>query len=290
MNVAAHRYIHPADTLWWPPEHYERRDGPVVQLFSQQGLFRRDSSVLFAMATRLAELEFDTPAGDTLRGWIHFGASQHSMRREPKALVVGATNILKSAVTGEPQLVSLELHETTARATLARSRFSIQPPRPLHDLSAGEIDISAPVFIRPTTPDELPPDNPEAALARMYGAATFRSPREIGIYWETYGVAERDSVELTIEVERHETPPGFIRRIGIAMGLARRPRGATTIEWRESQARSYMRIVSGPVPIQGRVMSLNTMALQPGDYTMIVTATRRGGVTVSARKEFWIDD
>jgi hypothetical protein len=285
---AAQRYIDPADTLWWPTEHYDRTDGSVVQLFSQQGLFRRDSSALFAMATHLPELDFDTPAGDTLRGWLHRGTSPQDMLREPKALVVGATSTVRAYVGTEPQLLSLELHETNTRGTLARSRFGIRPPRPLAEMRAGEIDISAPVFIRPTAAGESTPRNTEVALARMYASATFRNRSEIGIYWETYGVSERDSVDLTIEVERHENPPGFIRRIGIAMGIARPPRGASTIAWKESQTHSYMRIVSGEVPIQGRVITLNVQALRPGDYTMIVTATRRGGPTASARKEFWI--
>jgi hypothetical protein len=210
------------------------------------------------------------------------------MRREPKGAIVGLTNVFKAFVPAEPQLISLELHGRRPAGVVARTRFGIEPPPPLSALPAGEISISSPVFIRPTTPDQLPPNDPELALSRMYGTAIFRSPQAIGIYWETYGVMERDSVELTIRIESHAPRPGFLRRIGIALGIAQAPTGTVTVEWSESQPQGYMRIASGPTPIQGRVMSLGISQLRPGEYSFVVSAARPGKPEVTARRTFWI--
>jgi hypothetical protein len=288
ISARAHAAIYPADTLWWPTEHYERVEGPLIQLWSQHGMFRRAENVLFAMASRFLEEEFAGAQGDTLWGWLFSGHGPSTMRREPKGAIVGLTNVFKAFVPAEPQLISLELHGRRPAGVVARTRFGIEPPPPLSALPAGEISISSPVFIRPTTPDQLPPNDPELALSRMYGTAIFRSPQAIGIYWETYGVMERDSVELTIRIESHAPRPGFLRRIGIALGIAQAPAGTVTVEWSESQPQSHMRIVSGPTPIQGRVMSLGISQLRPGEYSFVVSAARPGKPEVTARRSFWI--
>ncbi len=288
LSARAHSDIHQGDApSWWPREHYDRGN-LMVQLWSQHGLFRRQDSILFAMATQLFAEDFSGATRDTLRGELFTWSNPQSMRVQRKTAVVGVANLIKSLVASEPQLVSLELHGARPAGVVARTRFGIEPPLPLSALQPGEVAVAPPVFIHPTTPDELQADNPESALARMYTNVGFRDPQVIGLYWETYGFGPRDSVVLSIRVERHQPRPGFVRRLGYALGLATRDRGTIAVEWREALPQRSMNIVSGAVPIQGRIVTLSMTQLQAGDYTMIVSAARPGGAAAIATRDFWL--
>jgi hypothetical protein len=290
VNASAHRAIFPTDSIFWPPEHFDRVGGPMVQLWNQHGLFRRQNDVLLAMASRLLDEEFPGAANDTLWGWLYTGDSPSKMRREQKGAIVGVTNVFKTLVTSQPQLVSLELHGLRPTGVMARARFGIAPPQPLSALLPGDFDISQPVFIRPTSPDQLAPRDAEQVLARMYGTSIYRAPDAVGIYWETYGVADDDTVSLTITVQRHEPPPGLLRRIGFALRLANRAAATFTVAWSEREAQEYMRVRSGSVPIQGRIMTLSTSQLRPGEYTIVVSAAKPNAVPRTASRDFWIVD
>jgi hypothetical protein len=161
------------------------------------------------------------------------------------------------------------------------------PPPPLSTLRPGEIAISTPVIIQPAD-GPSPLLNADSLLMRMYGNVVFRAPQQrLGLYWETYGIAPGDSVELSVRLERHEPPPGTLRRIGFRLGIGQRTDGGVTIGWKEPSASRLVIPVPGRVPIQGRTLTLEMSQVPAGDYAFIVTA-KRGGVEVSATREFWL--
>lgn len=124
-------------------------------------------------------------------------------------------------------------------------------------------------------------------LRHMLGSLTLREPQAVGVYWETYGPAPTDSVEVAIAITRHATPGNVFQRLGTRLGLGRRTESTVTVRWREPQpGRGAMTIPSNTVPIQGRAVALDVSRLLPGNYTLTVSTTllaRRAGTATSSR-------
>ncbi len=273
LTDSAFKVMSQSMKMWWPIEHFERAAGPMVQVWSQHGLFRRQDSVMLPLATSYPPEDFSLPKGDSLRGTLFLATAPGVQRTFPRSAVVGQPNLTKTFVGSTPQLLSLELHNT-ATGVLGRTRFGVAPPQPLNVLAPREIAMSAPVFIRPPTAEEVRNDTPEAALARMYSTTRFDNISTIGLYSETYGFAAADTAVLTVRFIRNEKPASgifgrFIRGF--------REAKADVLVKREEIARPSMFIPSGPVPIVGRVVTVDISELEPGDYTVIVGASRPGG-------------
>ena len=287
LTANADVVINPADTIWWPVEHFDRAAGPMVQLWNQHVLLRRQDSVLFAIASSFLPEDFPGATGDTLRGALVTG-SIDSMRVEPKGAIVGRSNMFRTTIPSRPQLVSLELYGDRPRGIVARTRLGVVPPPPLSALGPGEIAISDPVLVRPPPGDVYPVDDPTRALSLMYGTLVYRNVERVGVYWETYGVNPGDSVELSIRIERHLPPPGVLRRIGFALGIGQRRDAGVGVAWREPRLGSQPSPIPGPVPIHGRNLTLDMSSLEPGDYSLTVTLARLRGTPVVATRPFWI--
>ncbi len=288
VSQHADEYANPSDTLWWPVEHYDRVAGPMVQLWHQAGLFRRDTAVLFAMGADLVPSRFDDMVGDTLKGALVFSTGPDSMRVEPRGGITGYGAVFRAMVPVRPQLVSLELFGHHPRGVVARDRFGIEPPPALATMAAGDVAISMPVLIRPLDADEVLPNDPDVVLSRMFGSAVLHDPKRIGLYWETYGIKNGDTVDVGIRLERREDAPGTIRRIGFMLGIGQRTDGGISVGWREPDPGRIVATIPGRIPVQGRSVSLDVSGVAAGDYSLIVTINRPGSVPVTGAREFWI--
>jgi hypothetical protein len=278
LTEEAHRFSTRSLSMWWPVEHFERAAGPMVQLWSQRGLFRRQDSVLLAIAAAFPEEDFPGARDDTLRGDLFLATAPGTHRAVPQRAVVGRTNIMKSLVGSEPQLLSLELAGERPPGVLGRTRLGLTPPQPLSSLAPAEIAVSPPVFIMPAEPGDEDTDTPEAALSRMYTSTYFENVFSVGVYWETYGFAATDTAVLTVNFVRYEPPArGFLQRF---LRGFREPKADVLARY-EQVARARMVVEPGPVPIIGRVLTLDVSRLERGDYKAIVSASRPGGVAAS---------
>jgi hypothetical protein len=150
-------------------------------------------------------------------------------------------------------------------------------------LGEGEVALSDPLFFRPGDAAD-PPQNAAEAVAKMFGSLAF-SEKRIGLFWETYGVAPGDTIDVAIHVINIDKP-GFLRRIGSTLGIAGAEGAELTIRWREprpSKAETVMYV--GDVPVQSRGLVLDVNHLRPGRYTVELTIAKVGGSPVTTRRD-----
>jgi hypothetical protein len=290
LTERAAREIARPRMVWWPEEHFARRAGPMVQLWDQSAMLRRDSTVLLFVATDIPQSELRAATSDTLRGAMVFATDPASMRSEPATAAIGHLSIFKHSIPSVPQVVSLELEGSTAdgRQIAARARFGIDPPRPLIAMQPGEAAISAPMLVAPPDGENLPITDPVVAPSRMLGTTILRAARRVGVYWETYGIDIGDTVDVSLRVERRESPPGLARRMGFWLGLAERTDGGISMRWRDPSPERGVTTIRGRIPIQGRSVSIDISRLAPGDYAMVVSVARPGMLPISAGRDFRI--
>jgi hypothetical protein len=154
-------------------------------------------------------------------------------------------------------------------------------------MAPGEIAISEPVLLRPPHGSERPASDPDVALEDMLGTTRLRDMSRVGIYWETYGIAANDSVDVSVRIDRLGQP-GIFRRLGTALHVADRVDGSATVRWKEPQSVIATTTIPGPVPIQGRNVTIDLSRLVADRYSVTVMISRANGQTATASREFEI--
>ena len=275
---------------YWPVESADRRSGPVLDLPDQTVLFRRDNDALLAIAMDVPQ-KFFAPGARVPYDAAIIAARDPTDRwvpaRESIVLDGKGTTVLVSPLAARAQVVSAELAPADgAEGLAARARRAVHPPAPLSVLQAGEIAISDPLFFRPGEDAELPANAP-GAVAKMFGSLAF-SDKRVGVFWETYGVAPGDTVNVSLRLANIDRP-GLLKRIGTTIGLAESAGGEITMEWREPRLRQADGVIyAGDVPIQSRAVVLDVSRLKPGRYTIEITLTRRGATPAVTRRDVTI--
>jgi hypothetical protein len=254
---------------WWPAEHYARSAGGIVQLSDQTVMLRRDSDILLATASGLTgrkELHADTASAVLIRttGPQDIQRLKHETFKNANAIVVTAN------ISPKPAIIGTELPAPHGELS-ARTRFGIVPPAPLATLRHGEAAISDPVLI--SGDDDAPP-GPDRALQEMLGSTRVRGAK-VGVYWETYGYAAGDSVDVAVIISRHE-PISKVRRIGMFLRLAHDLNGQVAVRWGEPTPGHSSWTVPGVVPIQARSIRLDLSRIEPGHYTVQVLVGKHG--------------
>lgn len=279
------RVVEKDQAEWWPTEHMMRAR-PLVTLPSYQvAMLRRANDVILASAHDLRG-----PALDTLR-----------MRAKATMLVTPApdtfytlaheqlagTEILRMRgnIRSQPTLFALEIADTVATGTDARTRIGIAPPAPLSAMNAGEIALSDPVLLQvsKTPDDELL--SGDMLLNRMIGSTSIsltETPR-FSVMFESYGVRARDTVSVSVSLHRRETLSAW-RRLGIALRAADNPNASITIKWSEPNRSARVVTVDGAVPIQTRSVALDISQLTTGPYDLVVGIRRGVTETSSTRR------
>jgi hypothetical protein len=254
---------------WWPAEHYARSAGGIVQLSDQTVMLRRDSDILLATASGLTgrkELHADTASAVLIRttGPQDIQRLKHETFKNANAIVVTAN------VSPKPAIFGTEFPAPHGELS-ARTRFGIVPPAPLATLRPGEAAISDPVLI---SGDDDSPPGPDRALQEMLGSTRVRGAK-VGVYWETYGYAAGDSVDVAVIISRHE-PISKVRRIGMFLRLAHDLNGQVAVRWGEPTPGHSSWTVPGVVPIQARSIRLDLSRIEPGHYTVQVLVGKHG--------------
>jgi hypothetical protein len=267
---------------WWPNEHYAPARGGIAQLNEQTVMLRRDDDLLLATAS---ELRFGGRAikADTAAAVLVRTTSPDEIQRLHRRATLNATSlVLMATVPGSPAVVGTEVLAPQGQLSL-RTRLGITPPAPLSALKPGETAISEPVLLSSAESS----NGPEGALGQMLGAPIVRGAK-IGVYWETYGYAPGDSVDVAVIIARHEQLSKF-RRLGMKLRLAHDINGSVAVRWTEPQAGHTAWTIPARIPVQARAVGLDLSHLEPGHYTVKVLAGRKGGVPVTASREFVLE-
>lgn len=287
-NVAASRDSGGKPDLdWWPIEHYPRAGGALVQIPEHQAaLLRRSNDVLLAVATDLSRSGLDRRESRTATGTLIVTPAPDTMRFIPLSVSLDSTTVWRAAIAPRPAIVGLEVRAQPVMATVARIRFGIDPPPALSAMHRGEIAISPPVLVRPARSGGMPDSDPATALSSMLGTTRLSDMQRVGVYWETYGIRDGDSVDVAVTIERR-AEPSALRRLGTALHVADHVGGSVTVRWHEPQPGFVATTLGGLVPIQGRNVSIDLSQLAPDKYSVTVTVTRKGQ-TASATRDFEI--
>ena len=256
---------------WWPEEHYARAAGGILQLSDQTVMLRRDADILLATASGLksgrTQFRGDTASAVLIRttGPDDIERLEHQTFKNSKAIVITAN------IKSKPAVFGAEFPASQKGELSARTRFGIIPPLPLATLRHGEAAISDPVLIG--ADDDAPP-GPDRALQEMLGSTRVRGAK-VGVYWETYGYAAGDSVDVAVVISRHE-PISKVRRIGMLLHLAHDLNGQVAVRWGEPTPGHSSWTVPGVVPIQARSIRLDLSRIEPGHYTVQVLVGKHG--------------
>ena len=267
---------------WWPNEHYAPGRGGIAQLRDQTVMLRRDDDLVLATASELRfagrAINTDTAAAVLIRT-----TSPDDIKRLQRRAVRNATSLVLTArIPASPAVVGTEVLAPRGELSL-RTRFGIIPPAPLSGLKSGETAISDPVLI--SAPESS--NGPDVALSQMLGSTVVRT-HKIGVYWETYGYAAGDSVDVAVIISRHE-PLSKLRRLGMKLRVAHDINGSVAVRWTEPRVGHDSWTIPSRVPIQARAVGLDLSRLEPGHYTVQVLAGRAGAVPVMASRDFVLE-
>jgi hypothetical protein len=255
---------------WWPEEHYARGAGGIVQLPDQTVMLRRDADILLATASGFkaarTEVHPDTAAAVLIRT-----TGPRDIERLPHQTYKNANAIVLTAnISSKPAIFGTEIVAPKGERSV-RTRFGIVPPAPLATLRPGEAAISDPVLI---AAEDAEPPGPDRALQEMLGSTRVHGAK-VGVYWETYGYAAGDSVDVAVVISRHE-PISKVRRIGMFLRLAHDLNGQVAVRWGEPTPGHSSWTVPGTVPIQARSIRLDLSRIEPGHYTVQVLVGKHG--------------
>ena len=180
-------------------------------------------------------------------------------------------------------VLSLEL---IGRLHDARVRFAAQSPGPLRNLPRGTVALSTPALLHVRSGAE-PVAHADSAIALLLASTTLRAERRMGLFWESYGFADTEAVDISVQVHRLDTP-GRFERITASLGLTDRESSGTEIRWRETRPGTPADS-TGPVSIHGRSVLLNLSGLRTGAYVVAVTVRTLDGRSASSVRHFDVE-
>ncbi|MEP6834007.1 MAG: hypothetical protein ABJB74_11460, partial [Gemmatimonas sp.] len=268
---------------WWPQEHmmFRTRIQPLAQ--GQEVFLRRENANVY-------QVVIDDPLRDAPSSVTGFAAAalwagtSDSTTHEIAAAPIGSgfTLRLKADVTSQPLVVSTEILPRSNDEAALRSRYAVRPPPTLREMKSTEVALSEPTFMRlPNRTMATPLDEAEV-LRYMAGGLSFSKSEPVAIYWESYGFAPGDTVQVELRMRRDDDV-GAVRRIGSILGIASPLRDSISIKWSEPDAGHASKAIGGSRPVVGRSVGLDFGALSAGAY--VVSIQMRKSPNISARAE-----
>lgn len=231
----------------------------VATVASQVARFRRGDSTLVAAAFTVSDDSLRVPAtrlsaalGDTI-----------GVTGDPRPLHGGTATLLLASA---PLMVEVESLDSIT-GTLARGRTLFRAGG-----DAGRLSLSDLLLYRAET---APASGLEIALARAIPGDTVGRDRPVGLFWETYGLAETgESVDVAVTVERVDR--GWFRSARQVLGLSD---ADTPLRMRWTDARASAGNVAP------HAVSIDLANLPGGRYRLTLSLTRAGTETVTSARE-----
>ena len=233
-----------------------RRIGAIsVQL----ARFRRGDSVLLAAAYAASDDSLTTPRlalAAALDDDVTVVGAVDSARRGVATLLLART----------PRLAGVEATDTST-GTMARSRMLYRP-----DSVAARLALSDLLLYRAASE---PASQLDSALARAIPGDTVGRDRPVGVFWETYGLAEAgENVDVAVTVERIDR--SWFRSARQALRLADEDT-PVRIRWTDARASAQ--------GIAAHAVSLDLANLPGGRYRLTLSLTPQGGQEVISARD-----
>jgi hypothetical protein len=227
--------------------------------------FRRGDSVLVVSAYAAAH----DSLGDAADAVLAVALPDGTPRRASAAGRVGRARLM---VESFPMLAGVEVTDTTTR-TLARARTLLRVPD-----HTGGLALSDMLLFRV---GDGAPESIDAALDAAVPGDTLSRARPIGIYWETYGIAESgESFDVGVTVERIDR--SWIRGAKQLLRLAE-PDNPLRLRWNDARPAAPGQAIS-------RAITLDLANQSPGKYRITVGLIRANGSVVASTRVIELRD
>ena len=179
----------------------------------------------------------------------------------------GASGTATLMLERPPLLAGVEVADTTT-STLARSRSLLRPLARGEGLAVSDLLLFS--------AEEGAPESITAALERAFPGDTVYRERPIGVYRETYGVAEQgEELDVAVTVERIDR--SWLRGVRQKLKLSD-PDSPLRLHWSDARPAA----VGEALP---RAISLRLGNLEPGKYRITMTLGRADKVAATASRE-----
>jgi hypothetical protein len=234
--------------------------GRVAPVAMQVARFQRGDSVLVASAYAASHDSLTAASAPLLAVALRNGETR-SVTGD------GRSGTARLVVESFPLLAGVEVSDTTTR-TLARARALLRVPERVDGLALSDL-----LLFRA---GEGAPESLDSALSAAIPGDTMSRSRPIGIYWETYGVAESgESFDVGVTVERIDR--SWIRGAKQLLRLTA-PDNPLRLRWNDARP-----TVSGQ-PLS-RAISLDLANQPAGKYRITVGLVRENGAVVTSERE-----
>lgn len=239
--------------------------GNVAPVAMQVARFRRGDSVLVVAAHAVASDSLGADSEAELAVALSDGTMRH-------AVAGGRTGRSRLMVGSFPVLAGVEITDTTTH-TLARARTLLRVPE--HSVSLALSDL---LLFRA---GDGAPESIDAALEAAVPGDTLSRSRPIGIYWETYGIAESgESFDVGVTVERIDR--SWFRGAKQLLRLAQ-PDNPLRLRWNDARPAAPGQPIS-------RAISLDLANQSTGKYRITVGLIRADGSVVASTRVIELRD
>jgi hypothetical protein len=179
----------------------------------------------------------------------------------------GTNGTAMLTVERSPLLAGVDVTDTTT-FTLARARTLMRPLATGPGLAVSDLLIFH--------AEDGAPESVGAALERAVPGDTLYRERPIGVYWETYGVAEQgEALDVAVTVERIDR--SWLRGVRQKLKLSD-PDSPLRLHWSDVRPSESGEALS-------RAISLRLANLEPGKYRITMSLSRTDGVAAGASRE-----
>jgi hypothetical protein len=179
----------------------------------------------------------------------------------------GTSGTAMLTVERSPLLAGVDVSDTTT-STLARSRVLMRPLATGPGLAVSDLLLF--------NAEDGAPETVGAALERAIPGDTIYRSRPIGMYWETYGVAdEGEALDVAVTVERIDR--SWLRGVRQKLKLSD-PDSPLRLHWSDARP-------AGAGEALSRAISLQLANLEPGKYRITMTLSRADQVAATAARE-----
>ena len=242
--------------------------------------------MLFAVATRLQSRELSSRLGQLVPTSLVVSLQPDSVQLVASQLSsLGRTALLQGFIPSGPALAGVEINVERGQKLAARSRFGIVAPPTLREMRPGEVAVSEPILFDATAVEAIGVSEMGNIVDAMYPSTVLEGAKQVGVYWESYGFRQGDTVDVSVQIER-VNQLSKVRRIGLAFRVTTDPNFTVTARWTEPQPGRSSQVIPGMIPILARHITQNISQLPGGTYRLRVAMQRKNGELVSADRLF----